>query len=81
MSWENVLKNDLKNQIDEYDRTQRKDGGPLIIYLSNKVGPHPEASRIFFVNNEQQFNELKQLYSQTNTVKDKGDDAFFVMDN
>ena len=35
---------------------------------------------MYFVNNEQQFNELKQLYSQTNTVKEKGEDAFFVMD-
>lgn len=84
MSWENILKNDLKNQIDEYDKTQDKSSGPLIIYLStafgSPVGPHPKANRVFFVNNQEQFNKLKQLYSQTNTVKEKNKNAFMVMD-
>ena len=81
MSWEDILKNNLKNEIDTWANSQVNPSGPLtIIFQQNKKGPHEGLSNMYFVNNEQQFNELKQLYSQTNTVKEKGEDAFFVMD-
>ena len=80
MSWKDILKNDLKNEIDTWAKSQDNPSGPLtIIFQQNKQGPHERASNMYFVNNEQQFNELKRLYSQTNTVKERGDDAFFVM--
>jgi hypothetical protein len=80
MNWKNILKNDLKNEIDTWAKSQNNPSGPLtIIFRQNKQGPHERTSNVYFVNNEQQFNELKQLYSQTNTVKEKGNNAFFVM--
>ena len=85
MSWKNIIKQepsitDLKNQIDEYDKTQRKDTGPLIIFFSaNKTGPHPRASRSFYVNSPQQLEELKKIYSKTNRIKEEHN-AFMVFD-
>ena len=84
MSWKNIIKQepsitDLKNQIDEYDKTQRKDAGPLIIFLSNKIGPHPKGSRAFYVNSPQQLEELKKIYSKTNRIKEENN-AFMVFD-
>jgi len=84
MKWENILKNEnalnLKNEIDEYDKTQPKDGSPLIIILDEfkTQGPYKNSSRMYIVTNKQEFEALKQLYSQTNKITDRNN-AFFVL--
>ena len=87
MKWENILKNEnvlnLKNEIDEFDKTQNKSSGPLIIILdeTSTQGPYKSefgSHRIYIVSNKQEYLALKQLYSQTNEITDKNN-AFFVM--
>jgi hypothetical protein len=85
MNWMNILKNavDLKNKIDEFDKTQNKNSGPLIITLdeSSTQGPYKTkfgSHRIYVVTNDSDFKSLRNLYSQTYKIHDK-QNAFFVM--
>ena len=74
MSWKNILKNDLKNEIDAWAKSQDNPSGPLtIIFQQNKQGPHERASNMYFVNNEQQFKTRnyvvdEQTYNNVNII-------------
>tara|TARA_Y100000004_G_scaffold175985_1_gene216068 strand:+ start:81 stop:356 length:276 start_codon:yes stop_codon:yes gene_type:complete len=74
MSWEDILKNDLKNQIDTWAKTQSPDLGPIVIVetIYQETGPKKGMSNTYLIKNPQQFEEIKRLYSQTHTVKDRG---------
>jgi len=83
MSWQDILKSieQLKNEIDTWEVSQKTRSGPLTIYFSSmgKKGPHPKLSNVYFVDNQQDLDKLKEMYrAEGDTIIDRPPNAFMI---